>query len=244
VDKKSYFGYQEVNSNIKQSLVNKVFDSVVNNYDVMNDIMSFGLHRIWKRYAVNQLKLSQGRILDIAGGTGDITHLIKKRMQNMCEIWHTDINYSMLQYGQDKLIDQGIITEKCVCNGEMLSFADESFDAIIVAFGLRNMTNKIVALEEMYRVLSKNGQLIILEFSKITQPIFKHLYELYAFNLIPKIGSIVANDSHSYKYLVESIELHPDQETLASMITNIGFSKVNYVNLTGGVVAIHEGYKL
>jgi demethylmenaquinone methyltransferase / 2-methoxy-6-polyprenyl-1,4-benzoquinol methylase len=245
--KSTDFGYQEVTPEEKTSRVTEVFRSVSGNYDVMNDLMSFGVHRLWKRQAVHLsgVKKSQS-VLDVAGGTGDLSKLFHQRVGKEGNVLMTDINSAMLHEGRDKMIDAGIVSgiDYAQANAEVLPFADNSFDCINIAFGLRNVTDKQKAINSMFEKLRYGGCLIILEFSKIKLSLLSHLYDAYSLNVIPKIGKIVAKDEASYQYLVESIRMHPDQETLKGMIEAAGFSKVEYFNLTGGIVAIHRAYKL
>lgn len=240
----THFGFKNVEEQEKSNLVANVFHSVADKYDLMNDVMSFGLHRWWKKFTVLIFEIKKNdKILDIAGGTGDMTLAFKKIVGNQGEVWHTDINDSMLKKGQARLINEGVITPSCLCDAESLPFPDNYFNAICVSFGLRNMTHKDVALQEMWRVLKPSGVLLVLEFSKIN-PMLSKLYDLYSFKLLPQLGKIIANDKESYEYLAESIRMHPDQETLKTMMLNAGFAKVNYYNLSFGVVALHKGYKV
>jgi demethylmenaquinone methyltransferase/2-methoxy-6-polyprenyl-1,4-benzoquinol methylase len=239
----THFGFKNVEEHMKAGLVADVFHSVAKNYDVMNDVMSFGLHRIWKKFTLFTSELKPGdKVLDIAGGTGDMSLGFKKIVGDNGIVWHTDINSSMLKTGRDRLIDKGIITPQCLCDAEKLPFPDNYFNAVCVSFGLRNMTHKDLALKEMYRVLAPGGVLFVLEFSKIHKPLEK-LYDLYSFKLLPFMGKIIAKDQESYQYLAESIRMHPDQETLKQMMLNAGFDQVNYHNLTFGITALHKGYK-
>lgn len=242
-DNKTHFGFKTVEEDKKSNLVADVFHSVASKYDIMNDVMSFGLHRIWKQFTFYTSEVKKGnKVLDIAGGTGDITKGFKNIVGETGEVWHTDINSSMLKTGRDRLLDEGILTPQCLCDAEKLPFPNNYFDAVCVSFGLRNMTHKDEALKEMYRVLKPGGVLMVLEFSKIHKP-FEKLYDLYSFKLLPMMGKLIANDSDSYQYLAESIRMHPDQETLKQMIYDAGFSTVKYHNLTFGVTALHKGYK-
>jgi len=241
------FGYQKVSSEDKVSLVSEVFRSVAGNYDLMNDLMSFGAHRLWKRHAVNLSGVKKGQsVLDVAGGTGDLSRLFHQRVGKEGTVLMTDINSAMLLEGRDKLIDAGIVSgiDYVQANAETLPFADNSFDCISIAFGLRNVTDKQKAINSMFEKLSYGGCLIILEFSKVESASLASIYDTYSFKVIPKIGKFVAKDEDSYQYLVESIRMHPDQETLKGMIETAGFSRVEYFNLMGGVVAIHRAYKL
>lgn len=245
-NKTTHFGYREVPENEKSNLVAGVFSSVAPNYDIMNDLMSLGLHRLWKRFTISQAKLKPGQIvLDVASGTGDLAKAFAKQVGENGKVVMTDINEAMLNVGRDRLMDAGIVGNiECVqADAENLPFADNHFDCISIAFGLRNVTDKQAALRSMYRVLKPGGKLLILEFSKPPQPLINKIYDLYSFNIIPKIGELVAKDRASYQYLVESIRMHPDQETLKSMMLEAGFEDVEYFNLSGGVVALHQGWK-
>jgi len=243
-NKTTSFGFKNVYENEKQNLVANVFHSVAKNYDLMNDIMSLGLHRLWKKFTLFNSEIKSGaKVLDIAAGTGDMTLGFKKIVGESGEVWHTDINISMLKIGRERLINKGIITPSCLCDAEQLPFNNNYFDAICVSFGLRNMTHKDLALKEMYRVLKPGGVLLILEFSKIYKPLEK-LYDLYSFKLLPLMGKLIAKDSNSYKYLAESIKTHPDQETLKNMMLEAGFSKTTFYNLAMGITALHKGYKI
>jgi len=240
----THFGFKQVKEEEKANLVAEVFDSVAKNYDIMNDVMSFGLHRLWKKFTLFTAEVKSGdKVLDIAGGTGDMTLGFKKLVGETGEVWHTDINASMLKVGRDRLIDNGVLTPQCLCDAEKLPFADSYFNAVCVSFGLRNMTHKDIAIKEMYRVLKPGGILFILEFSKVAKPLEK-IYDLYSFKLLPLMGKLIAKDSESYQYLAESIRMHPDQETLKQMLLDAGFAKANYHNLTFGVTALHKGYKV
>ncbi len=241
---KTHFGFKTVEENKKADLVADVFHSVANNYDIMNDIMSMGMHRIWKQFTFFTAELKTGhKVLDIAGGTGDMTKGFKKIVGDSGEVWHTDINSSMLKVGRDRLLNEGILTPQCLCDAEKLPFPDNYFNAVCVSFGLRNMTHKEIALSEMYRVLKPGGFLMVLEFSKIYKPLAK-LYDLYSFKFLPMMGKLIAKDAESYQYLAESIRMHPDQETLKKIMLDVGFAKVKYHNLTLGVTALHKGYKI
>ncbi|RTL01420.1 MAG: bifunctional demethylmenaquinone methyltransferase/2-methoxy-6-polyprenyl-1,4-benzoquinol methylase UbiE [Proteobacteria bacterium] len=243
-DKTTHFGFKTVEEEKKSSLVADVFHSVAGKYDIMNDIMSFGLHRIWKQFTFYTSEVKTGdKVLDIAGGTGDITKGFKKIVGESGEVWHTDINSSMLKTGRDRLINEGILTPQCLCDAEKLPFPDNYFNAVCVSFGLRNMTHKDIALAEMCRVLKPGGVLMVLEFSKIYKPLEK-FYDLYSFKFLPMMGKLIANDAESYQYLAESIRMHPDQQTLQQMMYDAGFAKVKYHNLTFGVTALHKGYKI
>lgn len=240
----THFGFKTIAEEKKSDLVADVFHSVAKNYDLMNDLMSFGLHRLWKKFTLFTTEITSGaKVLDIAGGTGDMSIGFKKLVGDTGEVWHTDINSSMLSYGRDRLLNHGIVTPGCLCDAEQLPFNDNYFDVVCVSFGLRNMTHKDTALKEMQRVLKPGGILLVLEFSKIYSPLQK-LYDIYSFKLLPFMGKVIAKDAESYKYLAESIRMHPDQETLKQMMLDAGFSKVNYYNLTLGVTALHKGYKI
>jgi demethylmenaquinone methyltransferase/2-methoxy-6-polyprenyl-1,4-benzoquinol methylase len=239
----THFGFKKVQEDEKATLVADVFHSVAHNYDLMNDVMSMGLHRLWKKFTFLTTNIKLGaKVLDIAGGTGDMSLGFKKIVGDGGEVWHTDINASMLKAGRDRLINNGVITPQCLCDAEKLPFKDNYFDVVCVSFGLRNMTHKESALAEMYRVLKSGGVLLILEFSKIYKPMSK-LYDLYSFKLLPLMGKLIAKDSDSYQYLAESIRMHPDQETLKDMMADAGFVMVGYNNLTFGITALHKGYK-
>jgi demethylmenaquinone methyltransferase/2-methoxy-6-polyprenyl-1,4-benzoquinol methylase len=242
----THFGYKEVLSADKAQLVGKVFHSVAPKYDLMNDIMSLGLHRLWKRFAISEAQARPGQvILDVAAGTGDLTKIFAKQVGDHGQVFMTDINEAMLQAGRDRLIDAGIMG--CVtyvqANAEHLPFAEDYFDCVTIAFGLRNVTNKDAALSSMYRVLKPGGKLLILEFSHPPLAMIKQLYDLYSFKLIPKMGELIAKDRESYQYLVESIRKHPDQDAMANMMLTAQFEDVTYTNLSGGIVALHKGYK-
>jgi demethylmenaquinone methyltransferase / 2-methoxy-6-polyprenyl-1,4-benzoquinol methylase len=240
----THFGYKTVEEEKKQSLVRGVFDSVASKYDVMNDVMSGGLHRIWKRFAVDQLQLRPGeKVLDLASGTGDLIRLMKPIVGDTGSVLHTDINAAMLAEGRNRLLDEGVLTPTTQCNAEALPFADKSFDAVTIAFGLRNVTRKEKALKEMHRVLRVGGRALVLEFSK-PNSLLKAPYDWYSFNVLPRMGARIAGDRESYQYLAESIRMHPDQSTLKSMFEAASFSRVEFFNLTGGVVAVHIGYRL
>jgi demethylmenaquinone methyltransferase/2-methoxy-6-polyprenyl-1,4-benzoquinol methylase len=237
------FGYQSVDEREKAQRVRGVFDSVAPRYDVMNDLMSMGLHRAWKAYTVLVSNVGPGaQVLDIAGGTGDLARAFAKKVGPTGRVVHTDINEAMLRTGRDRLIDEGNVLPTLVCDAEKLPFADASFDAVSVAFGLRNMTHKDAALAEMNRVLKDRGRLLVLEFSRVAQPLAK-AYDWYSFNVLPLLGRWVAKDEASYRYLAESIRMHPGQEELKAMMRKCGFGHVDYHNLTGGVVALHVGIK-
>lgn len=239
-EKTTHFGYATVDEQEKASKVRQVFDSVASRYDVMNDLMSLGLHRVWKAFTVGQAAIRPGmRVLDVAGGTADLALAFAKRG---AQTWLTDINGAMLSLGRDRLLDAGLAQPAAQCDAEKLPFAENSFDVVTVAFGLRNMTHKEQALAEMYRVLKPGGKLLVLEFSKVARPL-ESVYDLYSFKLLPWLGQKVAGDAESYRYLAESIRMHPDQETLKQMMIDAGFDQVQIYNLTAGVVALHRGYK-
>ena len=239
----THFGYKTVNEADKASQVRGVFDSVASKYDVMNDVMSLGLHRAWKAYTVMVSGATQGsKVLDIAGGTGDLALAFAKKVGAGGQVVHTDINEAMLRVGRDRLVDAGAILPTMVCDAEKLPYADNSFDVVTVAFGLRNMTHKDIALAEMCRVLKPRGKLCVLEFSKVAQPL-QRAYDWYSFSILPKLGSLIAGDAQSYQYLAESIRMHPDQVTLKTMMQGAGFGHVDVHNMTGGIVALHMGIK-
>lgn len=239
----THFGFETVEEGEKARRVRGVFDSVAPKYDLMNDLMSGGLHRAWKAYTVMVANVREGaQVLDIAGGTGDLALAFAKKAGSTGRVVHTDINEAMLRTGRDRLLDAGVALPTLVCDAEKLPFADASFDLVSVAFGLRNMTHKEAALAEMNRVLRPRGRLLVLEFSKVAQPLSK-AYDWYSFNVLPKLGSLVAGDDASYRYLAESIRMHPGQEELKAMMKKGGFGHVDYHNLTGGVVALHVGIK-
>ncbi|ASY30024.1 ubiquinone/menaquinone biosynthesis methyltransferase [Taylorella equigenitalis 14/56] len=241
---KTHFGFQTVDEDQKAQKVADVFHSVAKRYDIMNDFMSVGLHRAWKFFTIGKANVLPGmKVLDVAAGSGDLTIAFAKKVGTTGEVWHTDINYSMLSVGRDRLIDKGFNIPSIVCDAEKLPFKDNYFDVVTVAFGLRNMTHKDKAIAEMYRVIRPGGKLLILEFSKIYQPLEK-VYDWYSFNILPWLGKNVAKDEDSYRYLAESIRMHPDQETLAQMMRDVGFERVDYHNLSMGIVALHEGIKL
>jgi demethylmenaquinone methyltransferase/2-methoxy-6-polyprenyl-1,4-benzoquinol methylase len=246
VGETTHFGYKTVRTEEKQKKVAEVFHSVAAKYDLMNDLMSFGIHRLWKRFAIGLSGVRRGQhVLDIAGGTGDLAKAFSREVGPTGHVVLSDINESMLNVGRDRLIDAGCTNvDFILANAEDLApFADESFDLITISFGLRNVTDKDAALRSMYRVLKPGGRLLILEFSKpIFEPLSK-LYDLYSFTALPVMGKLVANDSESYRYLAESIRMHPDQRTLKQMMENAGFHSCDYHNLTGGIVALHRGFK-
>ena len=243
---KADFGFQEVPWTEKAKRVRAVFDSVAGKYDLMNDLMSAGAHRLWKHFTLSQTGLRPGqRALDVAGGTGDLSIGMAAQVGAAGLVVHTDINEAMLANGRDRLIDKGYVNNVrwSLANAECLPFTDNSFDCVTIAFGLRNVTDKPKALRSMLRVLKPGGQLLILEFSHPTAPGLKPVYDWYSFNVLPKLGKLVANDAESYRYLAESIRKFPDQETLLSMLRDAGFDNCSYHNLSGGIVALHRGYK-
>ena len=239
----THFGFETVDEQEKAQRVRGVFDSVASKYDVMNDLMSMGMHRAWKAYTVALAHVKVGdRVLDIAGGTGDLTRAFARQVGEQGVVVHTDINEAMLRTGRDRMLDDGLVLPTVACDAEHLPFPSQSFDLVSVAFGLRNMTHKDLALAEMARVLRPGGRLLVLEFSKVAAPLQK-AYDWYSFNILPKLGQWVAGDAQSYKYLAESIRMHPDQDTLKAMMKTAGFGHVDVHNLTAGVVALHVGIK-
>jgi len=244
MSKTTHFGFQTVDETEKAKKVAGVFTSVASKYDIMNDLMSVGLHRIWKRFAVGLANVHEGqRVLDIAGGSGDLSRLFLQKVGKSGQVVLTDINNAMLRVGRDRLLDEGKATPTAQCDAEHLPFPDNYFDCVSIAFGLRNVTHKDAALREMHRVLKPGGRLIVLEFSKVAKPLEK-AYDLYSFKLLPKMGELIAGDADSYRYLAESIRMHPGQEELKQMMLDAGLERVKYFNMTGGVVAVHRGYKL
>jgi demethylmenaquinone methyltransferase/2-methoxy-6-polyprenyl-1,4-benzoquinol methylase len=240
----THFGFETVNETDKAKRVEGVFSSVAQKYDLMNDLMSGGLHRLWKAFTIQISGARTGdRVLDVAGGTGDLSSAFAKRVGPTGEVWLTDINNAMLARGRDRLLDEGVLGPVAQCDAEKLPFPDNHFDIVTVAFGLRNMTHKDKALAEMRRVLRTGGRLLVLEFSKVWEPL-SPFYDLYSFKVLPWLGSKIAGDADSYRYLAESIRMHPDQETLKGMMEQAGLAKVEYFNLTAGVVALHRGYKI
>lgn len=244
--KKTHFGYKTVEEEQKVNEVAKVFHSVANKYDVMNDLMSLGVHRLWKRFAVSVSGIVSGhRVLDLAGGTGDLAALLAPKVGPQGKIIVSDINASMLNVGRDRLLDRGYCQIDYVqADAEQLPFVDDYFDHVVMAFGLRNVTRKEKALESIYRVLKPGGKLWVLEFSKVKLPVLKQLYDIYSFNVLPFVGQAVAGDADSYRYLAESIRMHPDQESLKEMMQQAGFTAVDYYNLSAGIVALHHGLKV
>ncbi len=244
---KTHFGYKTVDSDKKESLVAGVFDSVASKYDLMNDVMSFGIHRIWKKIAMMHTGLKKGqRALDVAGGTGDLTIAMSKQVGADGEVVISDINPAMLEQGRRRLLDKGIAGNVSFveANAEDLPFVDNSFDCVTIAFGLRNVTHQEKALASMYRVLKPGGRLLVLEFSKPVLPGLSRAYDFYSFNVLPLMGRFIAKDEGSYRYLAESIRMHPDQATLKDMMQEAGFERCTYHNMTGGIVALHKGFKL
>ena len=239
----THFGFEQVAEAEKAQRVAEVFNSVAGRYDLMNDLMSGGLHRLWKAFTINRSGVREGaRVLDVAGGTGDLSLAFARRVGKSGEVWLTDINNAMLVHGRDHLVDKGFLLPVAQCDAEKLPFPEDYFDCISIAFGLRNMTCKERALAEMFRVLRPGGRLLVLEFSHIWEPL-SPLYDFYSFQIIPRLGKTIAQDEDSYRYLAESIRVHPDQNTLKNMMQQVGFESVEYFNLTFGVVALHRGFK-
>ncbi len=242
----THFGFKKVAVEEKVNLVRGVFDSVADQYDLMNDLMSLGIHRIWKRVAVQLSNVREGeRVLDLAGGTGDLTTLFTKRVGRQGEVVLADINASMLRNGRDRLIDRGLVgnIRYAQVNAEKLPFSDNSFDCVCIGFGLRNVTDKDAALRSMLRVLKPGGRLIVLEFSHPTDRLTEKVYDFYSYNILPKMGELIARDGDSYRYLAESIRMHPKQAELKRMMEKAGFERCEYFNMTHGIVAVHRGYK-
>ncbi|MBI3231149.1 MAG: bifunctional demethylmenaquinone methyltransferase/2-methoxy-6-polyprenyl-1,4-benzoquinol methylase UbiE [Burkholderiales bacterium] len=240
----THFGFKTVAEDEKVHKVAEVFHSVASKYDVMNDLMSAGLHRAWKAFTIAKAGIRPGfKVLDIAAGTGDLTKAFAKQAGPQGEVWLTDINESMLKVGRDRMLNAGLLTPTALCDAENLPFPDNYFDRVSVAFGLRNMTHKDKALAQMQRVLKPGGKLLVLEFSKVATPLQKP-YDLYSFSVLPWLGQKIAGDADSYRYLAESIRMHPDQESLKQMMQDAGFDRVEYFNLTAGVAALHTGVKL
>ncbi|WP_313952460.1 bifunctional demethylmenaquinone methyltransferase/2-methoxy-6-polyprenyl-1,4-benzoquinol methylase UbiE [Accumulibacter sp.] len=239
----THFGFQEVVENEKAQRVADVFDSVAQRYDLMNDLMSGGLHRLWKAFTIAKSGVRQGsRVLDVAGGTGDLALAFAKKLGSSEQIWLTDINNAMLTRGRDRLYDRGCMVRVAQCDAEKLPFPNDYFDCVTVAFGLRNMTHKDLALAEMQRVLRPGGRLLVLEFSQVWKPLAP-AYDFYSFKVIPRLGQMITDDEASYRYLAESIRVHPDQEALKGLMERAGFERVHYFNLALGVVALHRGFK-
>jgi demethylmenaquinone methyltransferase/2-methoxy-6-polyprenyl-1,4-benzoquinol methylase len=242
-ESKTHFGFEQVAEAEKARRVAQVFDSVAHRYDIMNDLMSGGMHRLWKSFTIARSGVREGsRVLDVAGGTGDLSLAFARKVGKAGQVWLTDINNAMLTHGRDRLCDKGFLLPVAQCDAEKLPFPDDYFDCVTVAFGLRNMTHKDLALAEMRRVLRPGGRLLVLEFSQIWKPLAP-VYDLYSFKVIPRIGEIITKDADSYRYLAESIRVHPDQKTLKGMMESAGLEKVEYFNLTLGVVALHRGFK-
>ena len=240
----THFGFEKVREQDKAPKVAEVFHSVAGQYDLMNDLMSAGMHRLWKMFAIAQSGVREGsRVLDVAGGSGDLTRAFLKRAGRTGQVWLTDINASMLDVGRNRLLDSGALIPVAQCDAEKLPFQDNYFDCVSVAFGLRNMTHKDAALAEMQRVLRPGGRLLVLEFSKVWKPLEK-AYDWYSFNILPWLGKRIAKDEASYRYLAESIRMHPDQESLRAMMERAGLNNVEYFNLSAGVVALHRGVKI
>ncbi|AUN96186.1 bifunctional demethylmenaquinone methyltransferase/2-methoxy-6-polyprenyl-1,4-benzoquinol methylase UbiE [Pseudazoarcus pumilus] len=243
-DKQTHFGFRTVAEGEKRHRVAQVFSSVAGRYDVMNDLMSMGLHRLWKRFAIGLSGVREGsRVLDVAGGTADLSLAFARRVGTSGQVWLTDINHAMLSVGRDRVVDAGYALPVAQCDAERLPFPSNHFDCVTVAFGLRNMTHKDVALAEMTRVLRPGGRLLVLEFSKVWAPLAP-AYDFYSFKVLPWMGARVADDADSYRYLAESIRMHPDQPSLGAMMEQAGLSRVEWFNMTGGVVALHRGYKI
>ncbi len=242
--KTTHFGYETVAEDEKAAKVAGVFHSVAQKYDVMNDVMSAGLHRLWKAFTIARAGVRPGyKVLDIAGGTGDLARSFTKSAGQTGEVWLTDINESMLTVGRDRLINDGLLVPVALADAEKLPFPSDYFNVVTVAFGLRNMTHKEAALAEMYRVVKPGGKVMVLEFSKVWEPL-KPIYDAYSFKVLPWLGSKIAGDADSYRYLAESIRMHPDQETLKAMMETAGLERVQVFNLAAGMVALHEGIKL
>ncbi len=240
----THFGFQQVPETEKSARVREVFKSVAPSYDVMNDLMSGGMHRVWKRFTADLANVKPGeKVLDVASGSGDLALAFAKKVGVLGQVWQTDINEAMLKVGRDRLINAGHMLPNALCDAEKLPFASESFDLVSVAFGLRNMTHKDIALAEMTRVLKPGGRLLVLEFSKV-HPTLNKVYDAYSFKVLPLLGKLVARDEDSYRYLAESIRMHPDQETLKDLMEVAGLKRVEFFNLAAGVVALHRGVKL
>jgi demethylmenaquinone methyltransferase/2-methoxy-6-polyprenyl-1,4-benzoquinol methylase len=244
MEKTTHFGFETVAEQDKAKRVAEVFTSVASKYDIMNDLMSAGLHRVWKNFTIQISGVRTGeRVLDVAGGSADLSRKFAKRVGNTGQVWLTDINNAMLRVGRDRMIDDGLAMPVAQCDAEHLPFPDNYFDCVSIAFGLRNVTHKEVALAEMRRVLKPGGRLLVLEFSKVWKPL-QGVYDAYSFKLLPKMGELIAKDGDSYRYLAESIRMHPSQEELKTMMQQAGLSRVEYFNLNAGVVALHRGYKI
>jgi demethylmenaquinone methyltransferase/2-methoxy-6-polyprenyl-1,4-benzoquinol methylase len=245
-DNYTHFGYQKVREKDKAGRVGAVFDSVAGRYDIMNDLMSLGIHRLWKRFAIEQCGIRPGQsVLDLAGGTGDLAARLAPLVGPEGKVMVADINAAMLEVGRERLLDQGLAGNLSFtqADAEALPFPDQYFDCVIIGFGLRNVTNKLQALTEMYRVLRPGGRALILEFSHPSTPGLKPLYDFYSFRLLPLMGKVIANDASSYRYLAESIRMHPGQQELESTLQQAGFEATEYFNLSGGIVALHRGYR-
>ncbi|MCU7862978.1 MAG: bifunctional demethylmenaquinone methyltransferase/2-methoxy-6-polyprenyl-1,4-benzoquinol methylase UbiE [Candidatus Thiodiazotropha sp. (ex Lucinoma borealis)] len=246
-EKTTHFGYQDIPTDEKAGRVREVFDSVANKYDLMNDLMSFGVHRLWKRSAIELSGVRKGdRVLDLAAGTGDLSARFSGLVGNDGLVVFSDINAAMLSQGRDRMVNEGRVgnVRYVQADAQYLPFSEDHFNCVTIGFGLRNVTDKQLALDSIFRTIKPGGRLLILEFSKPTNKPLEKIYDLYSFNLLPKIGKLVTHDEESYRYLAESIRMHPDQETLKGMMEHAGFERCDYFNLTGGVVAIHRGYKL
>jgi demethylmenaquinone methyltransferase/2-methoxy-6-polyprenyl-1,4-benzoquinol methylase len=243
-ERTTHFGYQEVPEDEKAKRVGAVFRSVASSYDLMNDLMSLGLHRAWKRFALELSGVREGsRVLDVASGSGDLARAFAKRAGPAGQVWMTDINAAMLGVGRDRMLDAGLFAPMALCDAEKLPFPDAAFDCVSVAFGLRNMTHKDRALAEMARVTRPGGRVLVLEFSRVWKPL-ERAYDAYSFGILPRIGKYVARDEEAYRYLAESIRMHPDQETLKGMMEQAGLARVEYFNMTAGVVALHRGFRV
>jgi demethylmenaquinone methyltransferase/2-methoxy-6-polyprenyl-1,4-benzoquinol methylase len=244
MSKTTHFGFETVEEKDKAKRVAEVFTSVASKYDIMNDLMSAGLHRVWKNFTIQLSGVRAGeRVLDVAGGSADLSRKFAKRVGPTGQVWLTDINNAMLRVGRDRMIDDGFAMPVAQCDAEKLPFPSNYFDCVSIAFGLRNVTHKEIALAEMRRVLKPGGRLLVLEFSKVWKPL-QPLYDAYSFKLLPKMGELIAQDGDSYRYLAESIRMHPSQEELKLMMEQAGLSRVDYFNLSSGVVALHRGYKI
>jgi len=244
-EKTTHFGFTQVPFQDKVQRVTQVFDSVATNYDIMNDLMSLGIHRLWKRFSIELSGVQPGqRVLDLAGGTGDLAAKFATLVGEQGQVVLADINAAMLQVGRERLLDRGVLLDYAQVNAESLPFANNTFDIITMAFGLRNVTDKEAALASMLRVLKPGGRVLILEFSELKIRPLKPLYDLYSFKVLPLLGKLIAKDADSYRYLAESIRMHPNQETLLEMMQTVGFDRCDYHNLSGGIVAVHRGFKL